>query len=238
MSIARGQCVHVGPHRLFLGDCREVLPRLPREATVVTDPPYGIRYESWRSTKHKERVTLMEDDRAPLDTVAGMAECMADGTAIYLCTRFDVMAMWWDAMEAAGIKMKTTIVWDKGNHTAGDLYGDYGNRVEIILFGHRGRHILRRGRDVNLMAIPRPAYQAGGHPTPKPVELMERLILNSTDPGALVVDPFMGSGTTGLAAMRNGRIFVGVERDRRWFALAAGRLRGWYEALRHEGDRP
>ena len=149
---------------------------------------------------------------------------------MYLCTRWDVMEAWRQAMADAGLIIKTTIVWDKGNHGVGDLTGDYGCRTELVLFAHRGRHALRRGRDVNIMSIKRPPATSDGHPTPKPVELMERLILNSTDPGDLVVDPFMGSGTTGVACARSGRRFAGVERERDWHALSVKRIEEEYRA--------
>jgi site-specific DNA-methyltransferase (adenine-specific) len=221
--------VRVGDCELYLGDCRAVLPLLRgAAAAVVTDPPYGIGYLSRFVAKQRR---IAEDDAAPLDTVAPMVATIRDGGAMYLCTRWDVMESWRQAMVAAGLIMKTTIVWDKGNHGVGDLTGDYGSRVELILFAHKGRHALRRGRDVNMMSIKRPPATVGGHPTPKPVDLMERFILNSTDPGDLVIDPFMGSGTTGVACARSGRRFVGCDREPDWHAMTVRRIEEAYEEL-------
>lgn len=147
---------------------------------------------------------------------------MKDGGAVYLCTQFSVFAEWKEAMISAGLTVKTPIVWDKRIHTAGDLTGDYGNQVELILFAHKGRHILRNGRQANLWSISRPP--PGDHPTPKPVELMDRCVMNGTDQGGTVLDPFMGTGTTGVAALQQGRRFIGVEIYEKYFDIARRRI--------------
>jgi DNA modification methylase len=210
----------IGLATLYLGDCREVLPNVKADA-VITDPPYGIAYVSaWR--KQGKTKMLVSDDDAPTDTVHGMADALNDGGALYLATRFDVAALWNDAIRAAGLTMKTPVFWDKGNHTSGDLDGDFGAQVEIFIFAHKGRHKLRGKRLNNLWHVPRDP--ASDHPTPKPVRLMEKMIAASTDLGAAVADPFMGSGSTGVAAVRMGRRFVGVEIEQKYFDIACRRI--------------
>ena len=140
---------------------------------------------------------------------------------MYLSSRFDVMEMWRRDMEHSGLIITTPIIWDKGNVTAGDLTGDYGNQCEVILFAHKGRHTIKH-RWSNLWAIPR--EKAGEHPTPKPVALMAKCIVNSTRPEEVVLDPFMGSGTTGVAAVTNGRKFIGVEIEQKYFDIACRRI--------------
>ena len=132
------------------------------------------------------------------------------------------MAVWNDALKSAGATLKTPIVWDKGNWTSGDLAGDYANQTEIIIFAHKGRHNPRHGRPANLWRVGR--EPAGEHPTPKPVPLMARCIINSTDQGDMVLDPFMGSGTTGVAALQNGRRFIGIELEPKYFDIARRRI--------------
>ena len=99
---------------------------------------------------------------------------------------------------------------------------DCGAQVEIFIFAHKGRHKLRGKRIANFWHIPRDP--AGDHPTPKPVNLMERMITHSTDAGDAVLDPFMGSGSTGVAAINLGRKFVGIEIERRYFDMACERI--------------
>lgn len=214
------QKVVIGLATLYLGDCREVLPLIKADA-VITDPPYGISYVSaWRKQGKTEMLT--SDDCAPTDTVQMMAQAINEGGALYLATRYDVAAQWNDAILEAGLIMKTPIFWDKGNHTSGDLEGDYGAQVEIFIFAHKGRHILRGKRLSNLWMVPRDV--AGDHPTPKPVRLMEKMVAASTDIGGVVADPFMGSGSTGVAAVKMGRSFVGVEIDPKYFDIACSRI--------------
>lgn len=218
--------VVIGDCTLYNEDCRFVLPTLHGVDAVVTDPPYGISYVSSRRTHGGDTKMLSEDDKSPLDTIAMMARPLIDGGAMYICTRFDVAPVWQQTMLDANLDLKTPIIWDKTNHTSGDLTGDYGNQTELILFAHKGRHVLRNGRDVNLWRIARPA--AGNHPTPKPVALMARMVRNSTDVGNTVLDAFMGEGPTALACMRLGRKFIGIEKDPEHFATARKRVEDAY----------
>jgi site-specific DNA-methyltransferase (adenine-specific) len=207
---------------LYLGDCREILPTLGKVDAVVTDPPYGIGYETNYRTASATPEMLQGDQTPPLWSVPLAAAALADSGAIYVCTRMDVAPQWMAAITSCGLTLKTTLIWDKTNHTAGDLEGDYGNQTELILFAHQGRHKLRNGRDVNLWKIPRPI--AGEHPTPKPVDLMARMIRNSTDITSTILDPFMGSGTTGVAAVKLGRKFIGIEIEPKYFDIACRRI--------------
>jgi site-specific DNA-methyltransferase (adenine-specific) len=219
--MSKHERVVIGNAELWLGDCREILPTLSKVDAVITDPPYGISYVS-NYRKSGPTHALVNDDIAPTDAVVRMAELILDGGALYLATRFDVSAQWVDAIRSAGLTLKTPIYWDKGNHTSGDLEGDFGGQVEIFLFAHKGRHKLRGPRVANLWRVAR--EHAGDHPTPKPVMLMERMISCSTDRGQIVIDPFMGSGTTGVACMNLGRRFIGVEIERKYFDIACERI--------------
>ena len=188
---------------LYLGDCREVLPTWGKVDAVVTDPPYGIAYQTNHRTASDKPDILQNDQEAPLWCVLPCSKLINQGGAMYLCTRFDVSPLWMNEITNSGLALKTPIVWDKDNWTAGDLDGDYGNQIELMLFAHQGRHKLRDGRGGNLWRIPRPV--AGDHPTPKPVGLMAKAIINSSDLLQLILDPFMGSGTTGVAAVETHR---------------------------------
>lgn len=104
----------------------------------------------------------------------------------------------------------------------GDLEGDYAPQYEMILFGAKGRRLLNGSRDSNIV----PCYRTGNkiHPTQKPVELMSYFIEKSSDRGEVVLDPFMGSGTTPLAALQVGRRYVGIEKDGEYYRVAYERI--------------
>jgi DNA modification methylase len=214
---------------IFHGDCLDALPLLEPVHLLVSDPPYGCNYKTNHRKISATPERLANDDKPNLAFVQPMVNAVQPNSAIYLCTRFDVYAQWEQALKDAGTTVKTPIVWDKGNWTAGDLQGDYGNRVELILYAHRGRSKLRMGRPSNLWAIPR--EPSGSHPTPKPVELFRRCILNSSDPGDIVLDPFLGSGTAAIACILTGRHFVGCEIDKRFFDLSCERIERTYRDL-------
>lgn len=208
--------------KLYLGDCREVLPLIGEVDEIVTDPPYGIGYITNRRKVLETPPMLANDNTPPLWSVPLMVNRLKENCGIYICTRFEVAPLWQQAIVDSGATLKTPIVWDKGNWTSGDLRGDYGNQCELILFAHKGRHLLKNGRPSNLWKIPR--ERAGEHPTPKPVALMRNCILNSSERGDWILDPFMGSGTTGVAAVQSGRKFVGIEIEERYFDIACRRI--------------
>lgn len=207
---------------LYLGDCREILPTIDAVDEIVTDPPYGIGYvTNYRKIMDTPEM-LKNDEEPPLWCIPLMMDKLKQNSGIYVCTRFDVASKWKQALETSGATIKTPIIWDKGNWTSGDLYGDYGNQCELIIFAHKGRHLLKSGRPSNLWTIPR--EPAGDHPTPKPIALMRACILNSSEKGQCVLDPFMGSGTTGVAAIQSGRKFIGIEIEEKYFDISCRRI--------------
>lgn len=106
----------------------------------------------------------------------------------------------------------------------GDLRGDFAPKVEFIIFAHKGRELIRGKRDPNIFKFSRTGNDL--HPTQKPVDLCEYLIAKFSDPGDVVFDPFMGSGTTGVAAKNLNRSFIGIEMDEGYFKIACERIRG------------
>ena len=225
----------LGPHsenNVIHGNCLDIMQEMPDGCIdlVCTDPPYGIGYKTNRGPRsgHRRCARGIEGDSIAevLPAVEAIARILKEGSALYWFTRFDVYPVWHEEISKY-LNVKTPLVWDKRNHTMGDLKGDYGNRVELIIYAVRGRHILRGGRDHNLLSYTRPAdcglYRL--HPHQKPVELIEFLIAKSSDEGNLVLDPFVGSGTTVIAADRLNRKFLGVDIDYNYVELAINRLR-------------
>ena len=110
-----------------------------------------------------------------------------------------------------GFNIKKLLYWLKPSHTAGDLTGDYGERLEPIIFMHKGRKELIGRRRDNLFTFPRVPRSETFHPTQKPIELLKTLILKSSESGETVLDPFAGSCSTGYAAEELGRDSILVE---------------------------
>jgi site-specific DNA-methyltransferase (adenine-specific) len=217
---------------MYLGDCREILPTLGKVDHVICDPPY-------EKEMHFERDKIRRTDghssigSMPFASIDGVreeaAKIMAEaslGWLLAFCTTEGV-ALWRDAIEAAGARYKRACVWIKPDaapqfNGQGPALGHENIVTAWCGAGHsRWNGGGRRGVFVHNV---NPVSREGSHPTEKPVSLMCELVTLFTNPGEFICDPFAGSGTTGIAAIRLGRKFVGVEKDVKWFDLSCRRL--------------
>jgi DNA modification methylase len=216
---------------LWQGDCVAGMKELSSESVdlIVTDPPYGINYTSHRAKKGSARqqinVGLSGDCAVDPHWLEEAARLLVDGGAMYMFTRWDVYPQWKEAIEKH-LTVKNAIVWVKTNHTAGDLAGNYAYKYELILFAVKGRHIpywLRRETNVwseKSLTSSEPRV----HPTQKPIGVTGRCIMNGAPPEGMVLDPFVGSGTTLIAAGLLGYKAIGIEIDPKWASVAEERL--------------
>jgi DNA modification methylase len=207
----------IGDATLYLGDCMEILPTLSGLDVLVSDPPYGIAYASGMGGKFKG-VSIAND--VSTDTRDSVL-CLFDGKPALVFGS-------WKRPRPEGTKQ--VIVWEKGDHVGmGDLSLPWRPNTEEIYVlgsgfsGHRGSSVIK-------INAPSPNFTPEAerfHPTEKPVALMCELIAKC--PAGVIVDPFMGGGATGVAAMRLGRAFVGVEINPTYFATACRRIEQAYK---------
>lgn len=222
--------------KLIKKDCIEKMERLIEEENtfdlIITDPPYGINYKTnYRKDKNHDFCSTIENDE---DTEISrkalplLYKLLKDGGAMYLFTQDSVLAETLNLVEESGFKLKNILVWDKGNWSAGDLKGTYGKRTEFIIYAVKGRHILNpignTKRHNNILKFSRVVGKKQVHQNQKPVDLLEFLIKKSSDEGDWVFDPFMGSGSTGVAASNIDRNFYGIELDEKYFDIAKDRI--------------
>jgi len=120
--------------------------------------------------------------------------------------------------------IKTPIVWDKQNKGSGDLENDWGNQTELIIYCTKGKKNINY-RKGNVISIPKVHSSKLIHPTQKPTELVKWLLKYYTKEGDIVLDPTMGSGTTGVACKEMNREFIGIEKDDDIFKVAESRLK-------------
>ena len=104
----------------------------------------------------------------------------------------------------------------------GDLKGDFAPKTEFILFLHKGRSLIRGKRDSNVLEYRRTGNKI--HPTQKPLDLTEFLITKFSDPGDIVLDPFIGSGTTAIACINTDRNYIGFELDKTYYEQSLERI--------------
>jgi site-specific DNA-methyltransferase (adenine-specific) len=117
---------------------------------------------------------------------------------------------------------KNILIWEKNNTSMGDLNGDFAPKYEMIIFLHKGRRDIIGSRDSNIIKCAKTGNDL--HPTQKPVELCAYLLSKFSKENDTVLDPFMGSGTTGVACKKLNRNFIGIELDADYFKIASDRI--------------
>lgn len=196
----------IGRATLYLGDCRDVLPTLGKVDAVVTDPPYGMLFQSnHRATKHEK---IANDESNEL--LLWACEINPSHSSYVFCR--------WDNI-AAVPKPKSLITWVKNNWSMGDLDHEHARQTEVALFYPGPDHEFPKGRPSDVIRAPRTGNEF--HPTEKPVQLMRAFVEWTR---GIILDPFMGSGTTGVAAVQMGREFIGIELNPDYFEIACKRI--------------
>ena len=204
MSAIRKEVI-IGDCRLLLGDCLPVMRQLPNVDAVVTDPPYGIGRDG------QKRTTGGNGGRKAYE-FKGWDQERPDARTFDEILRISPVQIIWGGNYFADLLPPTGqwLVWDKGqriNQSDGELAWTSRNGALRIF-------------ELNRVAL---LTDGALHPTQKPVELMQ-WCLTFIGRGTTVLDPFMGSGTTGVACVRRGHPFVGIEADEGYFDIACGRI--------------
>ena len=199
----------IGDATLYCGDCRDILPTLPRVDAVVTDPPYGIGEAAGknksRSTKGVPAKDYGDDswDNAPIDadllqTVIAAGEHAVIFGGNYYAVPPSSCWLVWDKLNGASDFADCELAWT-----------NLRKAVRRIAWQWNGMLRAEKGERV--------------HPTQKPVRVMAWCIEQCPNPQT-ILDPFLGSGTTGVAAIQLGRKFIGIEREPKYFDIACERI--------------
>ena len=196
----------IGNAELWLGDAREIVPSLGGIDTVVSDPPYGMAFQSNHRTEQHAKIANDQDE-----TLLLWACSLAPRHSSYLFCR-------WDNLFSVP-RPKSLVTWVKNNHSMGDLEHEHGRQTEVALFYPGPEHDFPKARPTDVIRAPRTCNDF--HPTEKPVQLMRAFIEWTR---GTVLDPFMGSGSTGVACAAINRPFVGIEIDPDHFETACRRI--------------
>jgi site-specific DNA-methyltransferase (adenine-specific) len=180
---------------LYCGDCREILPMLGKVDSVVTDPPYGVGL-AYASHDDSELV-----DWLPL--ARSVASVVAFSPGVGNISSFP--------------KPEWTLAWWKPN-SMGRVCVGFNTWEPVLIYG---KAIGKKTHDSFVVSVT-PQADTGGHPCPKPIGWAENVIERVG--GDLIVDPFMGSGTTGVAAVKLGKRFVGIEIEPAYFDISRRRI--------------
>lgn len=241
-----------GQQMLMQGDCLEVMERLPAESVdlIFADPPYflsngGITCKSGRMVSvDKGKWDRSQGPEANHEfNLTWLRACQRvltpNGTIFVSGTRHVIFSVGY-AMQQLGYKVLNDIAWFKVNPPPNLACRYFTHATETILWSARdmnSKHFFdyplmkeeNGGKQMKSLWSIKPPYKSekrfGKHPTQKPVTLLSRIIRAASRPGDLVLDPFNGSGTTGVVAAALDRSYVGVELDEKYLELSANRLR-------------
>jgi site-specific DNA-methyltransferase (adenine-specific) len=217
-----GRVERIGLATLYLGDCREIAPGLERPAAVISDPPYGVSLNTRTVSTNRHR-----GGEFGLSGSADFPEVVGDDAPFDAAAWQDAAAavVLWGGNHFGGMPSASRwLVWDKRCGGAPDDNADcemawtnVGGPARI----HRQlwRGFFRQGEENAAIA------GAKEHPTQKPVALMRWCIEQAkVPPGGVILDPYMGSGSTGVAAVTMGHPFIGIEIEPRYFDTACRRI--------------
>lgn len=211
----------IGDATLHLGDAFDILPKLGPVDAIITDPPYGQHtHENARTTRNGSPAPLIDFDSMTEEQFVGFC-----AHAVQLARRWVILSCEWRyvaSLERAGLPLVRFGIWHKLGG-APQFSGDRpGTGWEAIAILHReGRKRWNGGGHHAVWVC---HIEHGEHPTQKPLPLLLDWVKNFTDEGETVLDPFMGSGTTGLACLKLGRKFIGVEKRQDYFDAACRRI--------------
>jgi site-specific DNA-methyltransferase (adenine-specific) len=214
-AVSMVKWVEIGDARLALGDCREVLPTLGKVDAVVTDPPYGIGYDtSSLKSAGAQQFALIEGDNTEPDL--GVLFSLDCPKIVFGANNFPSQlphrGRWlcWD--KRGGIEAADKMLGSPFELAWEDRKTGYDRMIRVL----HGGTVNADGAGVRRE-----------HPTQKPIELMKRCVLSLC--AGTILDPFMGSGTTGVACAKLGRKFIGIEIEPKYFDIACRRIEAAYK---------
>lgn len=229
----------IGDCRLILGDCLEILPTLGEVDHVISDPPYEDELHGAigriRRKDGQEMIDSLgfEGVNASRADIAAQCATASRGWVI-LFTLAEGVRAWRDDLQAVKAKWDTTCFWVKPD--ASPRFNGQGPargaECFVTCWAGNGYRRWNAGGKRGIYTHCVNSGRQGEHPTEKPVSLMAEIVADFTSPRERICDPFMGSGTTGVACVRYGRSFIGIERNTQWFDLACRRIEEAYKQPR------
>ena len=217
-----GEIVEIGKHRVMCGDATkwedvERLLKGDKASMCFTDPPWNVGYEG-RSQKRKaiinDNISNEEFQRFLNESMKNIATACIEGAGMYVVMSSSSFSVLEKAMVEQGYHRSTMIIWDKGQFVVS--WSDYHNQYEPIWYGwtkaKKRLHPVKSRKESNLWKFKKPNKNKI-HPTQKPVDLIKKAIINSSEEGEIVIDLFGGSGSTAIAAQETNRICYIMELD-------------------------
>jgi len=219
-----GDLYELGNHRVLCGDSTKIedVERLmdgKKADMVFTDPPYGVSYQSNMRTK-TDKFAVIENDKVFLDECIEMLPVFSNGW-VFIWTTWKVIEKWIDIVKPLG-EITNMVIWSKGGGEIGDLKKTFLTDYELALVFNRGAE-LEGKRIGSVWKLSKDFAGDYKHPTQKPIELGCEAITKTTKNNAIVMDLFLGSGSTLIACEKTGRICYGMELDPKYIDVIVQR---------------
>ena len=211
--------------KLIQGDCLEKMKEIESGSVdmILTDPPYGMSLTPQRVSGKFHGKKIKNDDSLSW-TDLFFAECFRatkkNTVSMFFCNHICISEFILSAKKS-GYDIKNLIVWDKGHFGMG---GNWRPVHELILICTKGRFVTHSNNLKTIINFKKVHHTKAVHPTEKPVNILEHLIVEPDYNPSVILDPFMGSGSTGVAAKKLNRSFIGIELDEEYFKIASDRI--------------
>jgi len=250
--------------KLYHGSCIDILETITSSVDMIfADPPYKLSNNGFTCKSGKKASVnkgqwdkskgLFEDHEFNLQWLSACKEVMKPNATIWISGTYHIIYSIGFALQQLGFKILNEIAWFKPNAAPNLSCRYFTASHEILIWAAReknSKHVfnyhhmkkINGGKQMrSVWEIPTPSKKEkvyGKHPTQKPLALLDRIILASTNPDQTVLDPFSGSGTTGVAALKSGRKFIGIETEKEYLELSLRRLKAITEADSVQANTP
>ena len=201
--------------QLIHGDCLEVLKSMPDESIdcIITDPPYGT------NTSNRDSCMVGEFSNVMPLVLPELYRVLKKDGAFYCFTSWKMLSDWMLRYQQY-FKLQNLIVWDKKRHSGCYSPSSWQFTWEGVFFGIKQKHKIREYQKDVLFS-----EEKRGTAMQKPVDIIEKLLKASSDENQIIFDPFMGSGSTGVACVKNNRNFIGCEISKEYYEIANKRIK-------------
>lgn len=222
--------IEVNKSQLIKGNCLDIIELLADNSIDIclTDPPYGIDYQSNRNCNEKTQgikfAKIQNDLESFTDWIKPIYSKLKNGGRLICFYRWDVQDAFLNEIKEAGFLVKSQIIWDKGVHGMGDLAGEFAPQHESIIYATKGRYEFKGKRPTTIIRANRLSPTHMIHPNEKPLSLIKHILLSISEPNEVVFDPFAGSASTYQACVETGRICITTELDDHYFSVAKDRI--------------
>jgi site-specific DNA-methyltransferase (adenine-specific) len=212
-------------NQIICGDCLEVMKDIPDKSIdlVLTDPPYGVDYVGGQNERERERLKNDKQANVYKDLFPEIKRILKDNGSAYV---FYANGKENDIFPYLDFYKYQVIIWNKLNKGFGDIASRYHHTYEPFIYISKGSPTNWYGEtnDIDVW-ITKGGYKNDFHPTQKPLDIISKMIKNSTKENDMVLDCFLGSGTTAVACKQLNRNYIGIEISEKYCEIARQRLR-------------